>query len=376
MKADEELEYNFSLEGNTLLGVASGRLDARTVSGIWIELSEWLRKADFKKLILDVKDVYYCDSVGVALLFQYKDKMNESGGECIIEGLREEFQELLNMIHHDDFVETSKAEQQIYSKTERVGLEFIRLMSDIKFSIHFIGEITSALLQYIVNPFKIKWREVLKISESSGVNALPIVALIGFLLGLIMSFQSAIPMQRFGAEVYVANLVAISLFRELGPLMTAVVMAGRTGSSFAAELGTMKVGEEIDALTTMGLNPIHFLVIPRMIAVILISPLLTIFFNFFGLVGGAIVLFSFDYPLVTFVTQVTRTIDNVDLFMGLFKSMVFGSLVGGIGCLQGLNTGIGASAVGESTTRSVVNGIIFIAVSDGIMSVLFFYMGI
>jgi len=191
-----------------------------------------------------------------------------------------------------------------------------------------------------------------------------------------MSFQSAIPMQRFGAEIFVANLVSMSLFRELGPLMTAVIIAGRTASSFAAEIGTMKVSEEIDAIKTMGLSPLEFLVIPRLIAAIIISPMLTTFFNLAGLIGSAVVMMSFQYPFITFVNQVLSAVKNLDMLGGLFKATVFGSVIAAIGCYHGLNTSTGASSVGEATTRSVVNGIISIAILDGIFSVLFYYLGI
>ena len=245
-----------------------------------------------------------------------------------------------------------------------------------KFIINFIGECVALLVYSFRHPKKIKWLEVLKISEHAGVNALPIILLIGFLLGLIMSFQSAIPMQRFGAEIFVANLVSMSLFRELGPLMTAVIIAGRTASSFSAELGTMKVSEEIDAITTMGLNPLQFLVIPRLIAGIIISPMLTIFFNLAGLVGSAIVMMSLKYPFITFVNQVLSAVKNKDMMGGLFKATVFGAVISAIGCFHGLNTSTGASSVGESTTKAVVNGIISIAILDGIFSVIFYFLGL
>jgi phospholipid/cholesterol/gamma-HCH transport system permease protein len=213
-------------------------------------------------------------------------------------------------------------------------------------------------------------------AENAGVNALPIVALISFLIGLIMAFQSAIPMSQFGAEIYVADLVALSMLRELGPLMTAIILAGRSGSAFAAELGTMKVNEEIDALTTMGLDPVRFLVVTRVIAAVVMMPLLTLFSNLMGLAGGAIVFLSFDFPLVTYVQEVLSAVKMGDLLSGLAKAFVFGILVAGIGCLRGLQTRTGASAVGLSTTRAVVSGIVLIVLADGVFSVVFYYLGI
>jgi phospholipid/cholesterol/gamma-HCH transport system permease protein len=212
--------------------------------------------------------------------------------------------------------------------------------------------------------------------EKAGVDALPIVALISFLVGLIMAFQAAIPMRYFGAEIYVANLIGLSVLRELGPLMTAIILAGRSGSAFAAELGTMKINEEIDALTTMGLDPVPFLVVPRVLAALFITPLLTLFANLFGLAGGSVVLLSLGYPMVAYVRQVQMAVSWVDLSGGLFKSLVFGLIVAAIGCLHGLRTEFGPSAVGNAATRAVVSAIILIVISDGIFSVLFYYLGI
>jgi phospholipid/cholesterol/gamma-HCH transport system permease protein len=194
-------------------------------------------------------------------------------------------------------------------------------------------------------------------------------------MGLIMAFQAAIPLRQFGADIFVANLVALAMLRELGPLMTAIILAGRSGSAFAAELGTMKVREEIDALITMGLDPVQFLVVPRVIAAVLMTPLLTVFSNLLGLLGGSVVVLSLGFPLITFFNQVQSAATYGDFTGGLVKSFVFGVLVAAIGCLRGLQTQPSATAVGESTTRAVVSGIILIVITDGIFSVVYYYLG-
>ncbi|HYL19107.1 MAG TPA: ABC transporter permease, partial [Burkholderiales bacterium] len=214
------------------------------------------------------------------------------------------------------------------------------------------------------------------IAQRVGADAAPIVALIGFLMGVILAFQSAVAMRQFGAEIYVANLVALSLLRELGPLMTAITLAGRSGSAFAAEIGTMKVNEEVNALVTMGVDPVRFLVVPRLLAGFLLCPLLTILADMIGLIGGALVMKSFSVPMVTYFQQVQAAASVGDLLGGVAKAFVFGLLVAGIGCLQGLRTGEGPSAVGQSTTRAVVGGIILIIVVDGVCAVLFHVLDI
>ena len=191
-----------------------------------------------------------------------------------------------------------------------------------------------------------------------------------------MAFQAAIPMRQFGAEIFVADLIALSTLRELGPLMTAIVMAGRTSASFAAELGTMKVNEEIDAMTTMGLDPVKFLVVTRVLAMLVMMPLLTIFANLLGIIGGSVVLLSLGYPLTTYIDRIIYSADYIDLLGGLLKSLAFGLIVAGIGCSSGLQTKTGASAVGVSTTKAVVSGFILIILTDGLFSVVYFYLGI
>ncbi|MCB1159049.1 MAG: ABC transporter permease [Leptospiraceae bacterium] len=316
------------------------------------------------------------DGSGIGLIFQIQQLCKAKEVSVELQELNPDYQKLLSYYPADAFKDSPSPDLKKASRVERIGRKTDEVLDNLKDSIEFLGESFLTFYETLKRPKSIRWREVLFLSERAGVDAFPIIALIGFLMGLITSFQSAIPMQRFGAVIFVANLLGLSLFRELGPLLTAVIMAGRTSSAFAAELGTMKVNEEIDAFTTMGLNPIRFLVIPRLIAAIFVTPFLTIFFNIFGLFGGAIVLYTFDYPFATYIRQVFKMVHYSDFFGGLFKATIFGVLVAGIGCFQGLRTGTGASAVGESTTAAVVQGIIFIAITDGIFSVLFFILGI
>lgn len=369
--------YSISLQnGKHCLEILADLNRKEIVENIWKNGLPELFAMQPNSLRVDATKVENCDGMGIALFFEIQKRMNEKSGVLEIHGLKPKFQSLL-----DDFkgidLHTSQAEiEEDLSHVENLGKQMEARIHSTERLIEYIGEIASSFFYSIRKPSSVRWKEVYKVAEATGVNALPIIGLIGFLLGLIMSFQSAIPMQRFGAEIFVANLVSLSLFRELGPLMTAIIMAGRSGSSFAAEIGTMKVSEELDALNTMGLNPVQFLIIPKILAAIFVSPLLTLFFNLFGLIGSAIVLLSFGYPMITFVNQVSKAVEYSDMFGGLFKSAFFGLLVASIGCLSGLQTKEGASAVGESTTQSVVTGIIVIAASDGIFSVFFFLLGI
>jgi phospholipid/cholesterol/gamma-HCH transport system permease protein len=219
----------------------------------------------------------------------------------------------------------------------------------------------------------VRWNDVVDQALAVGVQSLPILLLIGFLMGLIMSFQSVITLQRFGGEIYVPNMLGLVMFREMGPLVTAILLAARSGSAFAAEIGTMRVNEELDALTTMGISPVRFLVGPRILSSLAVVPVMTLFFNFASLVGGALVMLSIGFPLVTFTSRVFANVTAPDLIGSAIKMVVFSLLVAGVSCLKGLRTGGGASAVGRSTTGAVVSGLILITVADGLFAVLFYY---
>ena len=234
----------------------------------------------------------------------------------------------------------------------------------------FLGETTVCALDLLVRPRRFRLRDCALAFERASFDALPITTGIGFLLGLILAFQSAAALQMFGVEVYVSDLLAIGLFRELGPLVTAIILAGRTGSAFAAEIGTMKVDEELDALTTMGLPPVRFLVLPRVVAAVLAMPVLTIFAELAGLVGGALVLRLMDVPTTVFWQHVTSVSGVFMISFGLAKGALFGGLVGLIGCGSGMRTQATADGVGVSATSAVVGGIVAIAVTDGLLAVL------
>jgi phospholipid/cholesterol/gamma-HCH transport system permease protein len=355
----------------------SGRLDARTTGRIWRRAAAIVERAGSSTIVLDASGVEYCDSAGIGLLFDLSDRQRRAGGRVEIRGLRPEIQELFEAWNPGDLTGLVADERPHSSNiAEEIGRGFVAVVNDLRTLISFVGELAVTLVKAATNPRSIRWHDVLDVAEKAGVNGVPIVVLISFLMGLIMAFQAALPLGQFGAEIFVANLVALAMLRELGPLMTAILLSGRSASAFAAELGTMKVREEIDALKTMGLEPVRFLVVPRVIAAVLMTPLLTIFANLLGLIGGCVVFLSLGFPLITFFHQVQWQVTYVDLLGGLAKSFVFGILVAAIGCLRGLQTKMGASAVGDSTTRAVVSGIILIVITDGIFSVVYYYLGI
>jgi phospholipid/cholesterol/gamma-HCH transport system permease protein len=354
-----------------------GRLDSNTTGKVWREAKRILeRNGSHTRIILDASRVDYCDGSGIGLLVELRRRQKKAGGELEIRGLSEESQRLLSVFDPGEFEELRREKSDLSNFPEEIGRTTARVWEDTCALISFAGELSVALAHAFLHPRRVRWKDAFLVAETAGVNALPIIALISFLMGLIMAFQSAIPMRQFGAEIFVANLIGLSMLRELGPLMTAIIVAGRSGSAFAAELGTMKVNEEIDALITMGLDPVRFLVVTRVIAAVIMTPLLAVFADLLGLVGGSVVLLSLGFPLITYINQVLFAVTFVDLLGGLVKSFVFGILIASIGCLRGLQTNTGANAVGESTTRAVVTSIIFIIITDGIFSVLYYHLGI
>lgn len=372
-KADLEIE---SLEDGTLKMTVGGWLDVDSTAAIWRRAVRAVDTARPARLLIDAHGLVYCDGAGIGLFFQLGLQQRRGGRETEVQGLQREFRSFLERYDPEDFLEPRSRRPTFARLPEEVGRTFMGHLRDLHSLLAFVGELSVALLGVLARPRRLRWGDVLLTSEQAGVNAFPIIALITFLIGLIMAFQSAIPMGEFGAEIFVADLVALSIVKELGPLMTAIMLAGRSGSAFAAEIGTMKVNEEVSALVTMGLNPIRFLVLPRTVAAVLVTPLLAMLASVFGLLGGAVVFVSLGIPLVTYQNRVIDALTLDDLLSGLFKAFVFGVIVAAIGCLRGLQTGNDSSAVGQSATRAVVTGILLIIVTDGIFAVVFYYLGI
>ncbi len=363
-------------DDGTLTLALEGRLDSTSTATVWEQAIQAMEEKNYRQVTIDATELEYCDGSGISLLHELDTLGREKADQVRIVGLKKEFQKILNLYDPEDAGHLEGKSQKHSNPVVEIGKKTISAWNEFVILISFVGELFMATVFAFTHPRKIRWKDAFWVAETAGANALPLVTLISFLVGLIMAFQAAIPMRMFGAEIFVANLIALSMMRELGPLMTAIVIGGRSGSAFAAELGTMRINEEIDALTTMGLDPVRFLVVTRVIATVLMTPLLTIYANIVGILGGAAVLFSFGFTLNAYVNQVMASVTYIDFMGGIFKSFVFGLLIAAVGCLRGLQTKTGPSAVGESTTRAVVSSIILIVVVDGLFSVIYFYLGI
>ena len=369
------LAVSDAADGSRVLRLA-GRLDTYSIAGVWSQARAAVAQAPDRRVVVDASGVDYCDGGGVALLLDLLRQERPAQAAVSVRALKPEFKTLLDQFDPATLRAPAEEHAARLPAVAEIGREAVTVARDIVTQIAFVGETSSALWYAIRHPQHVRWKDVWYTCEQVGVNALPIVGLISFLIGIIIAFQSAVPMQQYGAEIFVADLVGLSILRELGPLMTAILLAGRSGAAFAAEIGTMKVNEELNALTTMGLDPVRFLVITRILAAVLMVPLLTLFANMLGILGGALTMISFNIPVLSFLREIDSLVDIKDLAAGMAKTPVFAILIAGVGCLRGLQTGTGASAVGISATRAVVSGIILLVVVDGIYAFIYYLLDI
>ena len=347
----------------------AGPLDAAEVGKLWRPVQEALHRARGHGVILDLSDVALIDTAGATFLLEIEDRQR---GEVAMQGLAPHVAALIDRVRPVYAPAPAAAPVASANMRELAGA-LARAAAD---GIAFGGEAAVAVATLPRRRKMLRGRDLLRYADQAGARSVPLVVLLGFLMGLILAFQSSVPLRRFGADLYVANLVSISMLRELGPLLAAVILAGRTGSAFAAEIGTMKVNEEVNALMTMGLDPMTMLVLPRLIAATLVMPAMTLVLDLAGLLGMTVVMMGFGFPLVSIANQVARAAHLSDLFQGLFKAVCVGAAIAALGCREGLGTGAGPRAVGLSATGAVVGGIVAVVVLDGVFALLFYRIGL
>jgi phospholipid/cholesterol/gamma-HCH transport system permease protein len=263
------------------------------------------------------------------------------------------------------------------SALARIGQGAVSAWHQTMALLTFIGESAVALAGCVAHPARLRWRPVLFNIRLAGIDALPIVGLLSFLLGVVVAYQGAEQLQRYGANIFVVDLVGVSMLREFAPLITAIIVAGRSGSAYAAQIGTMSVTEEIDALRTMGLAPLEVLVLPKVLALVVVMPLLTVYADVLGVFGGMLMARSqLDVGFPEFLERFTKAVSLTTYFVGLAKAPVFAVLIAMIGCFQGFQTRGGADSVGRLTTRAVVQAIFAVIVADAAFSIAFGALGL
>ncbi len=347
-------------QGGILTLRFDGPLDLPATAVLWEQTMAAARAAG-GKIALDVRAVPHCDTAGATLLAVAES----TAGAADLIGANTEIAALLDRVRAARAVAPPPATVPPVTPLRDAAHAALDGLA-------FLGEVIVAAARAPARRRMIPLRDVLLFTDNAGVRAIPLVLLLGFLMGLILAFQSSIPLRRFGAEIYVVNLVTISLVRELGPLLAAVILAGRTGSAFAAELGTMVVNDEVAAISTMGIDPVTMLVLPRLAAALLVMPGLALLLEMAGLGGMTLVMGTLGFPPVAVLHQTVEAVRLTDLLGGLVKASVFGAAVSAIGCRTGLGAGLGPRAVGEAATAAVVGGIFATIVLDGIFTVLYY----
>jgi phospholipid/cholesterol/gamma-HCH transport system permease protein len=353
----------------------AGRLSFRDLHDSWAQVRDLLH-AHPPSVRFDLSQVEALDGGATALLLELKSEVLAKGAQADIVGAHGRVRAMLDLYGHHPPRPHLQSPPQKVGILDQIGRETLSMFTEND-ALDYLGDVVVASGQAVRAPRSVNWRDVTRLMERAGADGLPIVLLISFLVGLVTAFQAAVQLRQFGANIFVADLVALSITRELGPLMTAIIVAGRSGAAFSAELGTMKVSEEVDALRTLGLDPYLFLVFPRVIALVLVMPLLTVLADIVGILGGLLVaLLGLDLTVNAYLLETHKALDLWDVGSGLLKSVVFAFSVALIACQRGLATSGGAEGVGRATTSAVVTSLFSLVVLDAIFTMLFNAFGL
>ncbi len=356
-----------------------------TLSGSWtlktkrppVDLVKNEMAAGAVEIAFNTTDVTNWDSGLLIFLGQVIDLASKQGISVDQSGLPEGAKKLLDLAAAVPEKKGARKKTQTESFLFRVGAESMAFFRASGEALAFVGETSTAFTRFLAGKARFRRSDLVRILQDCGIEALPIVSLISLLVGLILAFIGAIQLMMFGAQIYVANLVGIAMVRVMGAVMAGIIMAGRTGAAFAAQLGTMQVNEEIDAFKTMGISPMEFLVLPRILGLTLMMPLLCLYADLMGILGGFIVgVGMLDLNMMEYFNQTKASVGLNDLWIGLFQSAVFGILIAVSGCLRGMQCGRSASAVGDAATSAVVTGIVLIIVATAIITVITNVLGI
>ncbi len=360
----------------------SGRWTAACAGALDTQLQA-LQPAAALETVADARRVGALDTAGAWLLHTLLRRFEDQGATIQLKGLPPEFMPLYALVGEHIATQRSaspvawSADDANPGVLQRIGQRSWRTGQQLLASFAFVGETALALLSWVAHPSRIRWRAVLFNIRSAGVDALPIVAILSFLLGVVVAYQAADQLRQFGANIFVADLVGLAMLREFAPLITAIILAGRSGSAYAAQIGTMAVTEEIDAMRTIGLSPIEILVLPKLLALLITVPLLTVFADLLGVAGGMVMAQAqLGVGYADFLERFVNSISVKSYLVGIGKAPVFAAIIALVGCFQGFRTRGGADSVGRQTTRSVVQAIFLVIVADAVFSVMFSIFGL
>jgi phospholipid/cholesterol/gamma-HCH transport system permease protein len=351
------------------LFVLSGNWTARAVGGVDRKVAE-ISASDIPEVVVDGSQLETIDSVGVWILQRQLTKIRGKGQSIRLLDWSPQFQKLMDVVEKQ--IDTPLPASPHRSLLEKIGRKGEAGWLGLFALLSFIGECALAFVRTIPQPRRWRWRLILKNIQIAGFDALPIIGLTAFLLGVVVAYQGADQLRHYGANIFVVDLVGFAMLREFSPLITAIIIAGRSGSAYAAQIGTMVVTEEIDGMRTIAIEPIDFLVLPKIIALVVALPLLTVYADVTGVLGGMIMARSqLDIGFHEFLIRFGSVIGPSALLVGVGKSFVFAAIIAVIGCYQGFRTKGNADSVGRQTTRSVVQSIFIVIVLDSGFSVIF-----
>ncbi len=376
----QEREYGLrfeEVEPDSAVLFVSGRVNLEELNPFLSDTGSLLAHKSFQRLDINLGGVTSLDSAGTMALLQLEEEYRARSVAVAFQDVTEQIKGILDLLNQKaNHIAPLAVQRGKTPLLERIGEASLHFRDDFVQVISFAGELLLALVGSLLRPKTIRWQDVLFYMKRAGVDGLPIVGLISLLMGLIMAFMASLQLSLFGANIYVASLLALAMVKELGPIMTAILVAGRSGSAFAAEIGTMIVNDEVNALKTMGFEPTRFLAVPKVLAALFVVPLLTLFADLFAILGGLLVgVIGLDLTVYTYVLQTQGSIGVFDILSSLMKSLVFAVLIAGIGCQRGFQVSGGAEAVGAAATSAVVSAIFLIIVADSAFAIILHYIG-
>jgi phospholipid/cholesterol/gamma-HCH transport system permease protein len=376
--ADDIGTVDSQIDGDHWRIVLGGQWTVAAATGIDRALKS-LPSASQHRVAIDMARVSALDTAGAWLVWRTIAALKDQGIEAELISSNPTHTSLIDTVSRNAVPcpEPPRRGNAFVAMVERVGSATFAALYEARDLINFLGHVVIVLAHSLVRPHRIRLTPLIFHMEQSGLNAMPIVGLISFLIGVVLAFQGAEQLARFGVEIFTVNIVASGVLREMGVLLTAIMLAGRSGSAFTAQIGTMKVNEEIDAMRTIGLDPMEVLVLPRMWALVICLPLLAFFANMMGLLGGAIMAtVALDITFFQFARQLASATTLWTFWIGIIKAPVFGFIIGLVGCYEGLRVSGSAESVGRLTTRSVVESIFLVIILDALFSILFAELGI
>ncbi len=352
----------------------AGSWTARGLGGMTAQIDAIAMPAA-KQFVVDGSRIEALDTAGAWMLHKLLHRLRDQGASVSLQGLsapRAKLVEVVNQQLAEQEGSTTRPAAPPPTILERMGRRSAHAIEQAVAMLAFVGETAAALAHCVAHPARLRWRPVLFNIRTAGFDALPIVGLLSFLLGVVVAYQGADQLRQYGANIFIADLVGVSMLREFAPLITAIIVAGRSGSSYAAQIGTMAVTEEIDAMRTLAIVPQELLVVPKVIALVIALPLLTVFADVLGVLGGMLMAAQqLGVGYVEFIDRFAKAVVTSTVLTGVGKAPVFAAIIAVVGCYQGFRTKGGADSVGRQTTRSVVQSIFLVIVADAVFSIVF-----